>query len=100
MASDVSHLLTLFTFSHLPPPLRSVSEPFAELARQIAERAASPEATVALRKLLEAKDAAVRDTVIAMRNATADGLVCAIKEGCPTHRACVGLGRCQREAQG
>ena len=62
---SVDHILQYFNSQHLPPPLAEVVEPFAELAHQVAARAAGPEATVALRKLLEAKDAAVRDVVSA-----------------------------------
>jgi N-glycosylase/DNA lyase len=57
----VVHVLKFFSYSHLPEKLQDVSRPFAYLAQQVAERAPdSPETTVALRKLLEAKDAAVR----------------------------------------
>lgn len=60
-------LLAFFTYEHLPPHLRDVSQPFCELARSIVTPTeydglglTGPEATVALRKLLEAKDCAVR----------------------------------------
>ena len=54
-------MLKWFEFSHLPPHLQEVSRPFGELAAKICEACESgPERTVALRKLLEAKDAAVR----------------------------------------
>lgn len=54
-------LLQFFGFSHLPPHLRAVSEPFAVLAVRLVETLPSnPERTVAIRKLLEAKDCAVR----------------------------------------
>lgn len=57
----VTHVLQFFAWHHLPEPLQLVSRPFGELANQVAVRApSSPETTVALRKLLEAKDAAVR----------------------------------------
>lgn len=57
----VQHVLEYFTFDHLPVPLQKVSKPFCELALEIAARSPeNPETTVALRKLLEAKDAAVR----------------------------------------
>jgi hypothetical protein len=60
----VSHVLKFFSFTHLPPHLQEVSRPFAELAKQVAERAPdNQETTVALRKLLEAKDSAVRATL-------------------------------------
>jgi hypothetical protein len=50
-----------FRFAHLPPHLQAVSKPFGELAAQIiATLPSNPERTVALRKLLEAKDCAVR----------------------------------------
>jgi hypothetical protein len=58
---QLSPTLKYFKFDHLPPKLQEVSRPFAELAEQVARRAPySPETEVALRKLLESKDAAVR----------------------------------------
>jgi hypothetical protein len=54
------HILQFFAFDHLPPHLQEVSKPFAELAHTIMQLPRNPERTVALRKLLEAKDAAVR----------------------------------------
>jgi hypothetical protein len=61
MHPAVAHVLRFFGYSHLPEQLQDVSRPFAELAQRVAERApSSQETTVALRKLLEAKDAAVR----------------------------------------
>jgi hypothetical protein len=53
-------LLRFFDTEHLRPDLADVSAPFGVLARRIAEGPANAETTVALRKLLEAKDAAVR----------------------------------------
>ena len=54
-------ILQFFAWGHLPPHLRVVSEPFGKLAEQIVQTLPrNPERTVALRKLLEAKDAAVR----------------------------------------
>jgi len=50
-----------FAYDHLPSDLQEVSKPFGELAKKlVAELPRNPERTVALRKLLEAKDAAVR----------------------------------------
>lgn len=50
-----------FAYAHLPEPLQAVSKPFCDLAQRIQETLPrNPERTVALRKLLEAKDAAVR----------------------------------------
>jgi len=69
------HILQFFAYAHLPAHLQAVSKPFCELAHAIVmgDNAAeagtvtlgpplprNPERTVALRKLLEAKDAAVR----------------------------------------
>lgn len=54
-------MLKWFAYSHLPPQLQEVSKPFGELADSIcATVEPGPERTMALRKLLEAKDAAVR----------------------------------------
>jgi len=54
-------MLQFFVYEHLPPHLQAVSKPFGDLARQIVETLPSnAERTVALRKLLEAKDCAVR----------------------------------------
>lgn len=54
-------MLKWFAYTHLPAHLQEVSKPFGELAQHIADTVdAGPERTVALRKLLEAKDAAVR----------------------------------------
>jgi hypothetical protein len=58
------HILQFFRYDHLPSHLREVSQPFATLANQIATYLPrNPERTVALRKLLEAKDAAVRAAI-------------------------------------
>ncbi len=67
----IEPILQFFAYEHLPPHLQVVSKPFCVLAYSIvfgdgetAELKGSlprnPERTVALRKLLEAKDAAVR----------------------------------------
>ncbi len=55
------HILRYFHYSHLPDALKARSKPFCDLARQIIDTTdRNAERTVALRKLLEAKDAAVR----------------------------------------
>lgn len=57
-------ILQFFAYAHLPPHLQAVSAPFGELATTIvATLPANEERRVALRKLLEAKDAAVRALV-------------------------------------
>lgn len=55
-------LLGFFQYEQLPPYLQEVSKPFRLLAIQIVNRDSGypAEQTVALRKLLEAKDSAVR----------------------------------------
>ena len=54
-------VLQYFHYSHLPATLQARSKPFCDLARNIIDTTnRNPERTVALRKLLEAKDAAVR----------------------------------------
>jgi hypothetical protein len=57
----MDYLLQFFAYEHLPEKLQAVSKPFGDLARTIVETLPSnPERTTALRKLLEAKDCAVR----------------------------------------
>jgi hypothetical protein len=59
--SQTEPILQFFKSDHLYKELAVVVEPFAELAGFIvAELPRNPERTIALRKLLEAKDAAVR----------------------------------------
>lgn len=53
-------ILQYFVYDHLPPGLQSVSRPFAEMAQGLMALPRNPERSVALRKLLESKDAAVR----------------------------------------
>lgn len=54
-------MLQFFEWEHLPEKLQEASKPFGDLAAKIArDWPRNPERTVALRKLLEAKDAAVR----------------------------------------
>jgi hypothetical protein len=66
MSSPVQpdRMLQFFSYLHLPPDLQKVSKLFCELAHQICQDLPSnPERTVALRKLLEAKDCAVRAVI-------------------------------------
>lgn len=54
-------ILRFFHYAHLPPVLQERSAPFCKLARLLIDTTPrNPERTVALRKLIEAKDAAVR----------------------------------------
>lgn len=55
------HIEQFFSWQHLPEPLRVVSKPFADLAKLMVDSLPrNPERTAMLRKLLEAKDCAVR----------------------------------------
>lgn len=57
-------LLQFFAYEHLPSHLQEVSKPFHDLAHNMVENLPrNPERTTALRKLLEAKDCAVRSTL-------------------------------------
>jgi hypothetical protein len=64
---DAFDILKYFVWEHLPDHLQKVSRPFYVVALDVAERGwvngADDETNVALRKLLEAKDAAVRAVV-------------------------------------
>lgn len=61
MTQQTERMLRWFESDHLPEDLRVVSQAFAGCAQFVCETCKpGPERTVALRKLLEAKDAAVR----------------------------------------
>ena len=55
------HIMQFFKYDHLPEKMQAVSKPFGDLAQRVVEiTPQNPERTAALRKLLEAKDCAVR----------------------------------------
>lgn len=57
----IDPIMQFFAYEHLPAHLQDISKPFGEMAKWIVETLPrNPERTVTLRKLLEAKDAAVR----------------------------------------
>jgi hypothetical protein len=59
--NENEYLLQFFTYAHLPERLQLISKPFGDLANDMVQKLPkNPERTVALRKLLEAKDCAVR----------------------------------------
>jgi hypothetical protein len=61
MHPSTQALLRYFEFEHLPDDLQDVSRPFCLLAHDVARSLPDgPETTVCVRKLLEAKDCAVR----------------------------------------
>lgn len=54
-------IMQFFAYAHLPEHLQLISKPFGELAEVVRSTLPrNPERSTALRKLLEAKDAAVR----------------------------------------
>lgn len=60
----VKGILQFFDFLHLPTHLQKVSQPFNLLAWDLARTCPhNPELTAGLRKLLEAKDCAVRAVI-------------------------------------
>lgn len=62
MHPNIAHVLRFFEYGHLPAgKLRDTSKLYHDLAHTLVDRDLDgPELTVALRKLLESKDAAVR----------------------------------------
>jgi hypothetical protein len=61
MAEPTEPILQFFGYDHLPADLQKISMPFCELAYTVVgSLPRNAERSVALRKLLEAKDAAVR----------------------------------------
>lgn len=57
-------ILKYFNYEHLPEHLQAVSKPIGDLARQMDQQLPDgPEKTTGLRKLLEAKDAFVRQAL-------------------------------------
>jgi hypothetical protein len=60
----IEAVLVFFDYNHLSPELQDVSEPFHNLAHQMADELDGPELTVGLRKLLEAKDCMVRARLV------------------------------------
>lgn len=54
-------MLQFFVYEHLPVNLQEISKPYCFMAQEIVDKyPMNPERTITLRKLLEAKDAAVR----------------------------------------
>lgn len=60
-ATALEPMLRFFKYEHLPEKLQDISMQFATLAFIVAQEPRTPERTVCLRKLLEAKDCAVRN---------------------------------------
>lgn len=61
MTAKIDPIMQFFSFKHLPPPLQAISRPFFEIADCVhTELPDNPERAECLRKILEAKDCAVR----------------------------------------
>lgn len=65
MHPAVAGVLRFFTYDHLPKRAQQISKKYADVAQWAAKEKDldGPELTVSLRKLLEAKDAAVRAAI-------------------------------------
>lgn len=64
ISSHSSGIMQFFSYSHLPQHLQDCSIPFCKVADWVdREFPANPEKEMALRKLLEAKDCAVRSAL-------------------------------------
>jgi len=60
----MDRMLQFFDYKHLPEHLQEISKPFGDMAVWMTTQLPSnPERTVGLRKLLEAKDCAVRAVI-------------------------------------
>lgn len=58
---ETEPIMKYFRYDHLPERLKNVSRPFADLAQHMVDvLPRNPERSAGLRKLLEAKDCAVR----------------------------------------
>lgn len=73
----VAGVLRFFEFEHLPEgPIKHEAKVYASFAYQLARaHQPDPELTVALRKLLESKDAAVRCAVLEVKAATGQTVI-------------------------
>jgi hypothetical protein len=61
MVEQTEPIMQFFAYGHLPAHLQEISKPFCDLADVLVETLPrTPERSTALRKLLEAKYAAVR----------------------------------------
>ena len=57
-------IMEYFTYKDLPPKLQQISKPFCDLAQFMADELPKwPETAAGLRKVLEAKDCAVRSAL-------------------------------------
>lgn len=67
---DAEPILQYFSYHHLPPHLQPISQHFSRLAYVIVDTVPpNPQRAVALTKLLEGKDAAVRASLVSQIDA-------------------------------
>ncbi len=65
LKAQVPDIMQFFAYQHLPDHLQQISRPFGEMAKSLIQMLpANTERNLALRKLLEAKDCAVRANLI------------------------------------
>lgn len=60
---NLEPMMQWFEYRHLPVTLQDASRPFCELAEQMLKLPRNPERSTMFRKLLEAKDCAVRAVI-------------------------------------
>ena len=63
LSASPEHISQFFAYADLPPASRVLARPYADLAAFLQTLPRNPERTVALRKLLESRDAAFRAAV-------------------------------------
>lgn len=80
----IARQLEHFNFGHLSPELSAVSSWFFDLACKIVTLPEGPEVTVALRKILEAKDCAVR-AMLPVGRPTSTDVSSAIRDAADRH---------------
>ena len=59
----IHYLTQFFEYRHMTPNMQAICKPFAHLVQSILELPDNPERTHALRKILEARDCAMRASI-------------------------------------
>lgn len=61
LLNETDHIMQFFSYRYLPPGLQKIARPFSDFAEFVVQMLPrNAERTVTLRKLLEARDAAMR----------------------------------------
>jgi len=63
--TSIQHVMQFFSYKQHPQPQKNIAQNYAALAVETAQIGNNQETTVALRKLLEARDAALRASLVA-----------------------------------